>query len=393
MNIARELLLKLLVQVDRGGRESLPISERSAKGYFQQSDLDSRESIHATLESAEKAGCIALDWGKGAAAQDLKRIRLKDADELASYLNVSRAFTKAELMVKHLAGIIDESPNWLVDAYKKAGINWQAGSHWQGISNSENEEASILFRIGLAVSRNEQIGQDLRRFSIKLLGDSKGIEKRSKRVANLLRCNPEWSEFQDNQELFRLLGLEKFPPPLLIKGPLEIMYSSTNWDISHLKPFVGLSPDQVDEFKLISNAPYLLTIENLASFQRHAREVDDDGIIVYTAGFPSPSLVNILKVLDLYLPENCQFFHWGDQDLGGLRIFSKLESAYTMHELKPHLMTEIEEQTQPLIGENRQKIKRYVSEENQAGLLAESWLQTKHLGFLEQEATDPKPPI
>ena len=37
--VARALLLKLLAQVDRGGRDTLPITERSARNYFAVTDL------------------------------------------------------------------------------------------------------------------------------------------------------------------------------------------------------------------------------------------------------------------------------------------------------------------------------------------------------------------
>lgn len=393
VNVANELLLKLLKQVDRGGRVTVPITDRSAKNYFQHQDLDSRASIHAALENAEKADCIGLEWGRGVEAQDLKRIRLKDADKLAEYLGVSRARTHADWMEEYLQPIINQSPGWLIDAYKSAHKKWYVGKPVFGIENNQYDEAGILFRIALAISRGEQAGQDLRHFSIKLLNDSKAIEKRLARLANLLRNNPEWSEFQDNHELFRLLGLEKFPPPLLIRGPLHIKYQETDFDISYLCPYVGLSPDNIIKFKLLHESSYMLTVENLASFQRHVREIDDFGIVIYTNGFPAPALVKILKMLDETLPETCQFFHWGDQDVGGLRIFSKIEEAYTKHLLSSHLMTETVDPIKPFTDENRKAMHQYVSDQSQAGILARSWLQTRGIGLLEQESLDPKPPV
>lgn len=151
----------------------------------------------------------------------------------------------------------------------------------------------IAFKIRVAkvVSLNEQEDLDLRRFSVRLLKDSKAIEGMLRKLAPLLRRNPEWETFEDNAELFRLLGLEKFPPPIYLKGPLVINYSDVVWDASALRPYVGLSPDGVSGVEFSRRPTYLLTIENLSSFQRHVREVDDDGIVIYSAGFLSPALM------------------------------------------------------------------------------------------------------
>ena len=64
-DIARKLLEKLLAQVDRGGRNTLPITERRAKSYFEISSLSERDSAHAYLTNAEVTGSILLEWGKG----------------------------------------------------------------------------------------------------------------------------------------------------------------------------------------------------------------------------------------------------------------------------------------------------------------------------------------
>jgi hypothetical protein len=131
------------------------------------------------------------------------------------------------------------------------------------------------------------------------------VENRLSRLALLLRRDPKLVDFQEDRELFRILGLEKFPPPLLIKGPLSINYGGKAWNNTALRPFIGLSPDRVRTLQLTHEAPYLLTIENLASFQRHVREVDDQGVVLFTAGFPSPAMAQVLNQLDSSLGRDC----------------------------------------------------------------------------------------
>jgi hypothetical protein len=53
--------------------------------------------------------------------------------------------------------------------------------------------------------------------------------------------------------------------------------------------------------------------------------VEDGSLVVYTGGFPSAGVVDILSNVLRALPTDVPFLHWGDIDAGGLRIFRYLE--------------------------------------------------------------------
>jgi len=292
-----------------------------------------------------------------------------------------------------LAPILDAAPDWLRQAYQEALERWKLGKPALRIDHDDPKEAAIQFRIALAVSRGKQTNLDLRRFSVQLLGDSKAVESRLSRLAVLLRRNPDWADFQENAELFRTLGLEKFPPPLLIKGPLHMDYGGRNWDITELRPFVGLSPDQILTLEPTRTVPYLLTIENLASFQRHVREIDDQGVVLYTAGFPSPAMAKLLRRLDVSLAPRCPFFHWGDRDLGGLRIFAMVEQGYVSHRLQPHKMSMESEKSPHFSPDTLAQLRKQANGDTAAASLARSWCENPRLGPLEQELQDPVAPL
>lgn len=268
---------------------------------------------------------------------------------------------------------------------------WSLGKTAFRIQGKDTVSAINLFRIALSVSAGEHKDLDLRRFSVRLLDDSKAIESMLGKLAPLLRRNLDWEQFEDNNELFRVLGLEKFPPPIYIKGPLITNYSGVQWDISQLHPFVGISPDQVSALALRRNVPYVLTIENLASFQRHVREIEDDGIVIYSAGFPSPALTQILQWIDQCVPNDCQCFHWSDRDIGGIRIFSHIESIFSQHRVYPHLMMVEQSSDRSFTQYERQFLERYASKKYSAGNMAKYWLD-KGLRPMEQEVLDPKAP-
>ena len=389
--VARALLLKLLAQTERGGRETLPITERSARDYFAVRDLVGRDAVHADLANAEAAGCIRLEWGRGTAAQDLVRLRLCDADRLAEWLGVPRASESVGRISELLDPLLADAPPWLRDAYDAAKDQWGRGQSAFRVEVTDSATALELFRTALAIDREEQRGLDLRRFSARLLGDSKAIERQLGRLADLLRRNPEWEALDEDRDLFRVIGLEKFPQPLLLKGPLSIRVEGRVLDIGGAAPYLGLSPDCVESVEPTGPVAYLLTVENLASFQRHVREVCDSGLVIYTAGFPGPDLIRVLQHIDLALPAHCPFFHWGDRDIGGLRIFAQLAGALSRHGLQPHRMDEPGDDGTGFTASERRTLEALAARPDPTGTLARRWLDA-NLGPLEQEWLDPVQP-
>lgn len=389
--VARALLLKLLAQAERGGRETLPISERSAPDYFEVRDLSVRDAIHAALANAEAVGGVRLEWGRGAAAQDLKRLRLSDADRLADWLGVPRVRDSAARMREALAPLLAEAPAWLRAGYEAAAAKWQLGQSAFRIEVTDTDGARALFQTALAVAEGRHRDLDLRRFSARLLGDSKAVERQSGRLAELLRHNPEWHDLDENRDLFRVIGLEKFPPPLLVRGPLVLQVEGRSLDISGLTPYVGLSPDAIESLEPTDPIPYLLCIENLASFQHHAREIQDGALVLYTAGFPGPDLIRVIQLMDRVLPAECPFLHWGDRDVGGLRIFAQLAGALTLHALKPHLMDVSIAGNSEFSAKERRTLKALAVRSDASGNLARHWLEAG-LGPREQEQLDPVQP-
>ena len=138
--------------------------------------------------------------------------------------------------------------------------------------------------------------------------------------------------------------------------------------------------------------PYLLTIENLASFQRHVREIEDDGIVIYSAGFPSPALTHVLNWLDNTLPDSCPCFHWGDRDIGGIRIFSHVEKSLPAHRVLPHLMLDENQNDRQFEAAAVKQLEKYATQNTETGVMAKSWIVNK-LGPVEQEISDPISPL
>jgi len=91
-------------------------------------------------------------------------------------------------------------------------------------------------------------------------------------------------------------------------------------------------------------------VENLASFNRHCREIDDDGAVVFSGGFPSRAVMAAICRLDTLLPDTVPFFHWGDGDRYGHLIFEYISKSLD-RTLRMHLMDDVvseQEENNPL---------------------------------------------
>ena len=84
-----------------------------------------------------------------------------------------------------------------------------------------------------------------------------------------------------------------------------------------------------------------MTIENLTTFHSEAkRHCDEDVLLIYTAGMPSPNWRNMYIRLLKSVPSAIPVLHWGDVDEGGFRIAATLarDALSAGHTLQPWKM-------------------------------------------------------
>lgn len=337
---AIKLLIKLFESWQRNPeserRTTLPISKQRAIEYYDTVRPDDKDELHATLHNAETDGCVQLEWGKHHDSHLLKRIILLDGEKLAAFLGLPLATDIARAASAKLSGAVPPNHAWINQVVEAILFKWQKGEAAFRLEPGSVQDAKQLIGALGAVAANKQAGLDLRTFSAKFLGDSKYMERIKDRFAKI--WNDQFETGLDANELYESLGLLKFPPAIYLKGPCRVRAGGEWIDISRIPSYIGLPPDSISEIEFTQTPGYILTIENLASFNRHTREIQDNGLIVYSAGFLGPNTSKIIKMIDKKLP-SVEFFHWGDIDVGGVVIAEHVQSTIT-HDLKLHLMSE-----------------------------------------------------
>ena len=391
-----ELLLKMFrkweADPDGCAPVTIPITRSSALPYFQAESIDDKDLLHAYLKRAEREGCVELRWGRLNMSHLLERITLSDGVRLAGFLGLPVARVEAEKAWQELQSALSGEKQWLTDLLKEMVALWRVGKSAHGLAVNELREARELLCALEAVCAGKQEGLDLRTFSARYVGDSKAMERMQLRFARIWQKQFPGDELEADQ-LFQSLGLTKFPLPVLFKGPVTILNRGVAFDCSTARPYIGFPPQGVDDVIFPTIPRYVLFIENPACFNRHVTEVVDDGLVLYTAGFPSSRTLKLYQLLDEKLPESIQFFHWGDLDLGGMRIKARIQT-HLRRRLHPHLMTRdlLEQHGQRYDHINVNKLAALASRHENLKPLIELLLSFNPPLWLEQESVDPRAP-
>lgn len=393
----RELLLKIFKiwqeNPDAGRQVSTLITRASALPYFEASGVEAKEELHAFLKNAEHAGCITLTWGRFAKSHLLERIVLLDGAKLGEFLGMPLASVLTNEAAKILKPEISGRFDWIGDLLNEILDLWCVGKPAHGLRVEQVQEARELLRALEAVSAGHQEGCDKRTFSARYIGDSKSLERIQSRFARIWQRQFGGDDL-DSDELLESLGISKFPHPLLFKGPISIISGGESFNCFKVSPYIGFPPQAIEKIEFAELPSYVLTVENFASFNRHVAEVSDMGLIIYIGGFPSPCKAKVFKMLDAVLPKTVGFYHWGDLDLGGLRITTRLNN-FVSRDVTPHLMSREILET---FGEASDKLNRnmliHLGKKYEWIMpIVESMLSFDPPRTLEQENVDPSAPL
>jgi len=293
-----------------------------------------REAFHRVMAAAEVAQAVIVRRDRHAGPADIRFVSLADAVRLAGFLRRTLAGETADQAIATLRESVGPVPAWIGAIIDDIASAWAVRrAPYPGLDPGDVPAARKFLLILTAIDRGDhERGWDMRTFSQRACGDSKGVEAAMARLARVLRPRFNLPDAEP-RELLAALGIEKFPGPVLLRGCLQLP-GGTQFNA---RPYLGLPPEMAQGFSILGTVQYVLVIENLASFNRHAREVDDGGVLVYSGGFPSRATMAAIRRLDKSQPAPVPFFHWGDTDHHGWLILNHIRAAMT-RPLRPHLM-------------------------------------------------------
>lgn len=322
MTPAERVLERLLRRGERarsrGASEqvTLAMTASTCPEYCTLDALESLEAFHAEIALAERAGAVmSFRTRSGGDSAGLRRLTLVDLDKLGLHLGV-RLLSDRTLEASTLLGRWQSTYPVISHVLQR----WSQGKQVRGCGP---EAASLVMDAIRAVEsrrRDEQEERILRRESVRLYSDSKRLERLTPWL-DLLTTGELAASGLSNEDVWASLGLRREPQPMLVAGSGIVKLRDGTLPLC--KPYLGLPVDAVESIE--TEARYLLTIENLASFHDAARAMPDaNGLLIYTAGMPSPAWRSLYRRVINALPSSASIYHWGDIDEGGFRIAAAL---------------------------------------------------------------------
>ena len=224
-------------------------------------------------------------------------------------------------------------------------------------------------RFFLCLNRTAKIENSVwrRQFSSEVLGDSKLFEKKyQRRVITVLRNHsPLSEEGMTDDDILRVHGIRTYSQTLEWKGPLVYRIDGGEEIGTSLNVFGTVLNAQTLEHAGPVSLPgirRIMLIENKANYE--SVPYREDTLYVYCHGFFSPKELRFLGGLREAADGGTEYLHWGDMDLGGIRIFF-YNQRKLFPELKPYRMDRDAYENAiaagagiPLAKEKREKLER-----------------------------------
>ncbi len=378
---AGEMLNDLLDRFETGTTSPIAHPDYAAFASVVAADAFIKE-----VHRAEQAGAVTIRRGRGVKRDQVAHVRLAAPDALYRHLGrVPAPETALQAGARLVSGL--ELERGLLDAASSITATWSRAKTWNGFAPDDVDKLRSALKLAQAVLDGRHIDVDYRTFSRRLTGDSKTLERVENAVVRLIAGIRDLPPEARPREALRTLGLERFAPPLLISGRVDL----GDADLSQVSlTYVGISPKEADRIRFRERPDYILTIENYASFNRHVLEADPrrGGITMYVGGYPSLATQKALRQIADAVPDT-PIFHWSDIDPDGTWIFQTIERAIG-RSIRPHLMSiEIAEK----FGKSPSTKGTSARCPKESGIfsLAE-YLTTDGAKMLEQEELDPQIP-
>jgi hypothetical protein len=215
-------------------------------------------------------------------------------------------------------------PDWCKTTIRDISDAWLAGKTAFGCSvSSPNKLIEALTFVSWYFTQEITPQKDMRTISVLLYSDSKKLESLLSIIARIVAPNtPKAIQSKKPKEIMEYWGISKFPPSFKCKASIEVHTLRGIIDTSTAWPYLEIPPDGIINLTSSQKPDYILFIENKTTFERYTREIEDEGWVFYTNGFPSRRWQDLFKNIVDLVPKETPVYHWGDLDEGGYRILT-----------------------------------------------------------------------
>jgi hypothetical protein len=158
------------------------------------------------------------------------------------------------------------------------------------------------------------------------------------RVVGILKRSPEYEEEMSSDELLQAHGILSYAQTLEWKGALTYQLDTGELIDTSGNRYGTMINAQTLEYGSPIGLPgvrKIFVIENKANYEKKSFQKDE--LYIFCHGFFSPKEVRFLKKITEVAERGTGYYHWGDMDYGGIRIFC-FNQRRVFPELKPYRM-------------------------------------------------------
>lgn len=335
MNQYRNIILNRLLDKHQGGERGFEEGKSRTKiriNVQKDSCLDDyrcedsylyRPDIEEAAKRLEREGMVLLEWDKK--TELLKGIILTDSPD-----RIDEAYQKTGHVRKKSR--LNEETDFLLGEIKKTKQNtvkWnyihflmqllsEHKSHLTWYKNIDDLKEQLQWISGIETNEEEIL---LRNFSVRNFNDSKVIERNSSKILSIF-AEFSTKKYESIEEIYADYSILKNPAYVYLKQGLEFRIRNQVINLDDYGEDFALSDEAIENMTILkTEKKKVITIENLTTFHYFRNA---DAIIIYLAGYHSLAKRELLNKIYHFNP-NLSFYHIGDIDWGGFRIFLDLK--------------------------------------------------------------------
>ncbi len=343
-----------------------------------------KSDVVQEAEQLQHKNLIQIKWADGYRGSDIERIRYRLEDKEKFYALYQQEVDAEFLPKQEKIRLYQEFLRNQMAQVKKL---WIRAYYQDLLERSENKRKKDLLEL-LADEKKyapcfeglDQLTESVfkRIFSKKYLGNTKTFEQemQSHVISTAKKFCPDVEKEMDDTTVLQQLWIEEYAQELSLKGKLHFCLKEENGSTQEINTEcyrfgTTLNSQTLEhaEIKEVQNIQKIVIFENKANYISAPYK---DGILyLFSHGYFSPKECRFLKQLHQVLKNqtSCevQYFHSGDLDYGGIKIFQYIRKTI-FPELEPIQMDvetyeAYQEFTEVIDPETLEKLKR-VQDEN-----------------------------
>ncbi|RGT59705.1 hypothetical protein DWZ66_03495 [Coprobacillus sp. AF34-1BH] len=220
----------------------------------------------------------------------------------------------------------------------------------------DQEDLKNVMKI-LQGMKNQEEEISFRKFSEKVLGDTKKLEKYKNKIYHIIKDFYDDS-IENIDDAFELFYIRKNPAYVYLKGSAILQINEQIIDLNEMNHYFVLPSSCIKDLKIKRiDARQVMTVENLTSFHDISLK---DTFFIFTNGFHNHVIEAFLKCLYDFLGERVSYLHFGDIDAGGFHIYESLikktQIPFQTYKMNVNMLKKYKAYTKPLTENDRKRL-------------------------------------